>query len=727
MKTLLKIAGGLVALLVVLVVAGGVLLSTVFDPNEYKPEIEQLALENGGVELQIGGDIGWSVFPWLGLEINQINVSYPGKPQFAALNQAQVAVELPALLSGNVKMKSVVLDGLQLDLMAESAEQNNWSPAAAEPVAAQTDADAAATGSESSGDSTGGAPLALDIESIAITNGQLSYQDKAAGSKVLLNGLNVTSGKVVTDAFFPAQLTFNAEQYQGNEKQMSVAAQLDAEFLLDLANQQYQIKGLKSVLNLQGVAFNGKTVPLELSADVQADLANQQVSLQNLLVKLANLNASGAVTVNNFAKPAFSGDLEVASFALNNLLEALGQAAVETTDPEVLKAISFKTQLAGPANTLVLKALQLQLDDTRFNGQVALNLTDGSVALNLQGDSIDADRYTPPKAAGESGESASGSADTGAASGSGERYSKEPVIPVEPLLGLNVDAKIGLDKLLVSGLTINNLLLDASAHNGLVKASKIHADLYGGTIRNSLTLDVRKSPVQMNTKKNISNIQIGDLLVDLAQVDQLTGTFSSKSDVNTRGRSVYDIVNTMTGTASVNMKDGEVKGIGIAQTICQGFNTASSLGINTQQVDQSTPFANMGGTFKIKNGVVDNRDLKAALDAITLKGAGEVNLPAANLDYRLGLIIEENLFKQTCSINNSLQGVEWPVDCKGSFDDEPAQLCKPDLSVIKDVLKAQLEKKLKAEVETKAKEKVEEALKDKLGDQTKGLLKGLFN
>ena len=214
---------------------------------------------------------------------------------------------------------------------------------------------------------------------------------------------------------------------------------------------------------------------------------------------------------------------------------------------------------------------------------------------------------------------------------------------------------------------------------------------------------------------------------DLAQVDRITGSLSSKSDVNTRGRSVYDIVNSMTGTASVNMKDGEIKGIGIAQTICQGFNTVGSLGLNTEQVDQSTPFANLNGNFKIKNGLVDNRDLKAELDAITVKGAGQVNVPASNLDYRLGLIIEENLFKQTCSVNNALEGVEWPVDCKGSFDDDPAQLCKPDLSVIEDVIKAQLKKKLKAEVETKAKEKVEEALQDKLGDEAKGLLKGLFN
>ncbi|WP_271272395.1 AsmA family protein [Aliamphritea hakodatensis] len=731
MKTLLKLVGGLVALLVVLVVAGGILLGTLFDPNEYKQEIQTLALDNGGVELKIGGDIDWSVFPWLGLKINQIQVNYPGKPQFASLNQAQVAVELPALLSGNVKMKSVVLDGLTLDLIAESPTDNNWSvPQTADATgssAAEPAADSGTGTADASADS--GAALGLDIESIAITNGQLTYTDKTADSKVLLNDLNVTSGKVVTNAFFPAQLSFNAEQYQGSEKQMTVAAKLDAQFFLDLAQQQYQVKGLTSTLGLQGAAFNGKTVPLELNADITADVANQQVSLQGLSLKLANLAANGNVTVNDFAKPAFSGDLAVASFELNALMDALGQAAVETTDPNVLKAISLNTKLAGPANTLVMEQLQLKLDDTTFNGQLAYNLMDGALALNLKGDSIDADRYLPPKAEGEaaSGDAATANSEAAPAKTGGERYSKEPVIPVEPLVGLNLDATLGLQKLLISGLTVNNILLDVSAHGGLVKASKINADLYGGTVRNSVTLDVRKTPVQMNTKKNISNIQIGDLLKDLAQVDRITGSLSSKSDVNTRGRSVYDIVNSMTGTASVNMKDGEIKGIGIAQTICQGFNSVGSLGLNTEQVDQSTPFANLNGNFKIKNGLVDNRDLKAELDAITVKGAGQVNVPASNLDYRLGLTIEENLFKQTCSVNNALEGVEWPVDCKGSFDDDPAQLCKPDLSVIEDVIKAQLKKKLKAEVETKAKEKVEEALQDKLGDEAKGLIKGLFN
>jgi AsmA protein len=168
--------------------------------------------------------------------------------------------------------------------------------------------------------------------------------------------------------------------------------------------------------------------------------------------------------------------------------------------------------------------------------------------------------------------------------------------------------------------------------------------------------------------------------------------------------------------------DGTISGIDMAQTVCQGFNNLASLGVNAEQVDSSTPFANLGGNFTIRNGVVSNEDLQASLDAIGLKGRGSVNLPKAMIDYRLGLTIQEDLFKQSCSVNNKIQGVEWPVNCKGSFDTPPAQLCRPDLSVFKDLLKA----RLKQDVQQKVEEKVEKKLQEKLGDEAKGLLKGLF-
>lgn len=702
MKGLLKLIAGLAALVVVLVVAGGAILGAFFDPNEYKPEIEQAALEKGGIELKINGDIGWSVFPWLGLAVNGVDVKYPNKAPLASLSQAQISVRLPALISGNVEMQSIVVSGLKLNLVKEKDGKTNWAADVTGKTSTTTQADNAA-------EASGGAALSLNIESIQVTQGEISYEDKTSATNALLSDFNMTSGQVVTNAFFPAELSFNATQSIKGEEQVKAAVKLSAEFFLDLEKQLYKLKGLNSDLTISGKPIGGNSLSLSTKADVEADLGNQQATLNNLSLSIANLNATGQVNVKDFAKPVISGNLSVASFDLNQLLKAVGQPAIETTDKSVLKAISFNTELGGPANTVTAKKLSMQLDDTKFNGSAAFNLSNGAITLNLQGDKLNADRYMPP--ATETKEQAS----TGKTQ---QGYSKEPVIPVDALKGLELDSTLGLKSLHVSNMDVSNIVLQVSAHGGLIKASKINADLYSGTVRNSITLDVRKKTPVMRVQKTVTGIQIGDLLKAAADVDQLSGNLNSKSDITTRGVSVHDFVNSATGTASVNMKDGELRGIDMAQTVCQGMNNISSLGIDTQQVDRSTPFTSMGASSRIKNGVVTNNDLKAALDAMALSGKGTVNLPKQLLDYRLGFMVEKNLFNETCSFPNKLEGVEIPIDCKGSFNTDPAKLCKPDFSFLTDALKNQVKEKAKAKVEEKVKDKLDGALGDKL--------KGLF-
>ncbi len=82
MKGVAKLILGLVGLVVILIVAAGVLLGIFIDPNDYKTDIEKLALEKAGLELSIGGDIGWTLFPWLGLELNALEARYPGNETF---------------------------------------------------------------------------------------------------------------------------------------------------------------------------------------------------------------------------------------------------------------------------------------------------------------------------------------------------------------------------------------------------------------------------------------------------------------------------------------------------------------------------------------------------------------------------------------------------------------------------------------------------------------------
>ena len=702
MKVLLKVFAGLAALIIVLVVAGGAILGAFFDPNEYKPEIEQAALDKGGIELKINGDIGWSVFPWLGLEVNQIDVKYPSRPKLASLNQAQVSVKLLALFSGKVEMKSVLVEGLDLALVQNKDGTNNWTGSAKAATKTETTPDAASA--------TGGAALALDIESIEIKNGKVSYQDLASGMEALITDLNLTSGQVVTGAFFPLELGFTLEQKQAGESQIKVVSQLKTEILLDLEKQLYELKGLDSALTLSGKPLGGNSLDFTTQANLKADLNKQQAEISDLTLALANLKATGKLAVSDFAKPTVTGAINLAEFDLNKLLGALGQAKVETADSSALQKVSLNAELGGPANTITAKSLTLKLDDTTFSGNAGFNLATSGITLNLKGDSLDADRYMPPASEAKT--------DSKPAAGVPATYSKDPVIPVDALKPLNLDSTIGLQSLKVSGLDISNIDLAVSAHNGVINASKLNADMYKGTLRNSAQLDLRSAKPSLRVRKNISGIDMGSMLMALAQVDQITGTLNAQSDITTRGNSVYDFVNTATGTSNIKLSDGEIKGIDAAQSVCQAMNNVSSLGIDTQEVDRSTPFANISATLPITNGVINNNDLTAQLDAMALNGRGLVNLPQQTLDYRLGFKVEKNLFKETCSFPNALENVEIPINCKGGFATPPQKLCKPDLSVITDALKARVKEKAKAKVE----EKVNEELKGKLGDKLKGLL-----
>ena len=116
---LLKILAGVVGSLLVLGVGAAVVTPMVVDPNDYKPRITALAKEHTGRELTIGGDIKLSVFPWLGVRLEQVSLgNAPGftPPSFAELDAMHVRVKLMPLLSREIEMDTVEVDGLRLQL-----------------------------------------------------------------------------------------------------------------------------------------------------------------------------------------------------------------------------------------------------------------------------------------------------------------------------------------------------------------------------------------------------------------------------------------------------------------------------------------------------------------------------------------------------------------------------------------------------------------------------------
>ena len=201
MKAFGKILGlGLLGLLLI-IVALGFALTHLFDPNDYKDEIRQLARDKAHVELTLNGDIGWSLFPWLGLELHEASIATLNKPTepFADLQMLGLSVRVLPLLRREIQMSDVRVEGLNLNLTRDEQGHGNWQDIG-KPLPPQGDAtaNAPAPAEQPAAPSDGGTErtLKLDIDSLTVNNARVQYTDAQSGKSYSAESIQLSTGPV---------------------------------------------------------------------------------------------------------------------------------------------------------------------------------------------------------------------------------------------------------------------------------------------------------------------------------------------------------------------------------------------------------------------------------------------------------------------------------------------------------------------------------------------------
>tara|TARA_R110001583_G_scaffold126933_3_gene278511 strand:- start:846 stop:2981 length:2136 start_codon:yes stop_codon:yes gene_type:complete len=700
MKLLLKLLLGLLALIVLAV---GLLLVLV-DPNDFKPELQSLARDKGQLDLQIKGDIGWSLFPNIALSLPALDVHRLDGQPLASLQRAEISVRLLPLLSGNLQMSGVLLDGLKLDWSVPAAKAEQQRPTDPEAKPAESPAAAA---------------LLFDIGQVQISNAQIRYADPAQGQIIELRNLNLSAEELVSGQYFPLAIDFElALLGESTTAEWVAKTRLQTELMLDLVAQKFNARALQLQLGLAGAAFS-KPIDLSISADLEVDQGRDSLEVKGLKLALANLLLNADLKVVGVAEqPLVTGALQIPAFDLKQLLAALGQPEIRTRDDAVLRRVGFAAALVGPAGVLGLDALKLTLDQTRFSGSLSYTLQSGAQTIKLTGDTIDVDRYLPPASDAQADSSAK-------AEVAGERYSKEPLLPIETLRALPlIDADLGLATLKASGMLIEQLKLQLTAEAGLIRIKQVAGKLYQGSFDNSVILDARKTPLRLEIKKQITDIQLGKMLMDLAEMDRFSGQFSMQGGYQAQGNSIYDIVHSLDGNMSLGLKQGRLKGVDLGDTLCRGILQLKGQQPPAESAQGYTEFSNLGATAKITKGVVTNHDLKASLVGISLLGDGLVDLPAEALDYGVELTVLQDFASDNCRIDEKLHNLALPLRCKGGFDTDPARLCSIDKTRIKQLLSKLVGDDAKQKLQGKLEQKLEQKIKG--NEALKGALKGLF-
>ncbi len=698
--------GGLLALVLIAVVA----LFALVDTAALKTTLSKYMAERYQRTLTLEGDLKLSLFPTLGVSLSQARLSEPRATTTALkVEQARLSLEVLPLVRGQIRVGGVTLEGLEASVVRGADGKSNYD-------------DLIAGGSKQQS-----AAVQFDIEKIAITRSALVLRDALSGTDLALAQFNLNTGRVAERAPFPFDVSMQIQgaqpAIQGGFKAKGVAT-FDLAvpaFSLSKFDASYSGKlgadSIEASLNLPQLSLSTEATEIqELHAGVkitgarqlEAKLAATGVSGKPsaLSIKQLSINGQGTQEQKNFVF-----DLKAPVTAdLNALLLRLPQFSgqVQLNDPSLpMKTIQLPlsgTLTADFKQQKMQGKLNTKFDETTLQAQWGIQqLSPLKFSFDVNADRVNVDRYLPATAPKAPASSA------------------EKPIDLSALKSLNANGIARIGQLQIKGLKVSQVVLTLQANAGDVRLAPVSAQLYGGSLQATASVNAHNNRYALN--QQLSNIQLGPLLRDVANSDLLEGRGAVSANVTTTGTTVSALKKGMNGSASLRLNDGAIKGYDLGKTLGNARDKLNALvkgGTTNDQgggsAQDKTQFSEMSASFNIVNGVASNDDLNVKAPLFRLGGSGKIDLGQSRVDYLARASIVNTLTGQGGKDKGQTKDITIPVKIVGPFDKLgwEVQWSAVGSEALKSTLGSKLDEK-------------KQELKDKAREQVQDKLKGLFS
>ncbi len=474
---------------------------------------------------------------------------------------------------------------------------------------------------------------------VGIASGELKVKSKGRSPRALAENL---SGK------------FSFALGGVNVKNAPVGAISEVKLNLDLP-------GLEKQPKLQGsVVYNKQRVNLDATVDPLQKLLESSSFAANLSLTSKLLTAKYVGKVQHRPVPGLDGNFDLDVPSVGKLAAWLGQPLAKgQPDPGPLKVAAV---MSSDGENVVLKEATITGKAIKAKASGSLKAGKPAPRFDAKIDILEADlnAYLPAE------KKQKAKAKAGPAGPA--PWSKQP-IDFSGLTAANGKATVSLNKVKYKNLEINDGRITLTLEKGVMTTAIESLKLAGGTIKAQAKVDASGKAAKISYGATINGVNARPVLIAFADTDRLSGTMNVSAEGQTQGRSEYELVSALNGKGSLQFLDGALHGVNIAATL----RKAQSLGISQKAGEsQKTDFAELGGTYVIKNGVVDNRDFKMLAPLVRLTGAGLVPMPPQTVDYEVVATLVASLKGQGGT--DALAGIPIPVRVTGTWQ-------KPDYNV----------------------------------------------
>ncbi len=352
-------------------------------------------------------------------------------------------------------------------------------------------------------------------------------------------------------------------------------------------------------------------MPVAFSAkDCNVNLASQTLELAGLDADAAGAHITGSLTgAEILDAPKLKGSIKLDPLSLREWLPKLGIDAPQTTDPNVLKQLSFAGNVLLTKSSAEVGDIVMKLDDTTMRGMLGVaDFAAKALRFDLNVDRIDADRYLPPPPEKPAAKDA-----------------KEPPteIPVEMLRKLNARGQLSVGEAIFAGIKFTKLRLGVNAREGKARFYPSEASMYGGQYRGDIGIDSTGNVARVTLDEHVTGVNFAPLFKDMFETERVSGKGSANIKLAGSGRTTDDVMKTLDGTVDFKVADGALEGADLWYEIRRARALLKQQAIPERPSGPPrTPFSALTGTGTMNDGVLKNDDLNVAMQYLKVTGQG---------------------------------------------------------------------------------------------------------
>ncbi|QDO98910.1 AsmA family protein [Ferrovibrio terrae] len=563
---------------VVLLVAGAVIAVLTVDVNRFKPQIVA-AVENAtGRKLDIAQDMKLSLWP-LGIGVKQVsfaNAAWGGRPQMATVGEFTAQVDLMALIGGQVKVDSLVLNDVDLLLEKDRQGRGNWDFTGQKPAPQQQPQSQATTQS--------GGTIIPSIENVALKNVRLTYRDAQANSQnnVVLSELTV-------------------KQAKGGLLAVKMVADVDGK----------AITADGTLGSFDDLMSGSRPWPVKMAAT----LPGAKVSVDGSIAQ--PMQAKGIALKLTVDAPDLSKVAALAGASAPAVPLTL-QADVKDTGPQRYALSNIAAKVAD--------------SDLSGNGEVNLAGAKPAVRFDLASKNMDVTQLMPKDSAkpATGGSTAAGGSAGSSAGGQKRLFSSDP-LPLEGLNAVDATGSYKAERLKAPKLDAQGVALNLTLKDGVLNAKPAIANLSNGSLNGDITVNAKSK--SMTAKLDGKGVVLSEYLqkAGITDIVRRGGPADLVLDVTSSAASMQQMMAGLNGKMVLKVGEGELKEEYIRDFLPGLARAVSAL----DRATAKTKLHCVVSGLDFKNGVVTPKAILAETGSMTMTGDGTINLGTERIDLKL--------------------------------------------------------------------------------------------